>query len=40
MDLHYKELYWLLGGSSHLSINKLLLYKAVIAPIWTYGLEL
>jgi len=41
MDLRYKELYWLLGRSSHLSINnKLLLYKTVIAPIWTYGLEL
>jgi len=41
MDLHYKELYWLLGRSSPLSINnELLLYKTVIAPIWTYGLEL
>ena len=41
MDLRYKELYWLLGRSSHLSINnKLLLYKTVIAHIWTYGLEL
>jgi len=41
MELRYKELYWLLGRSSHLSINnKLLLYKTVIAPIWTYGLEL
>jgi hypothetical protein len=41
MDLRYKELYWLLGRSSPLSINnKLLLYKTVIAPVWTYGLEL
>ena len=41
MDLRYKELYWLLGRSSPLSINnKLLLYKTVNAPIWTYGLEL
>jgi hypothetical protein len=41
MDLCYKELYWLLGGSSPLSIiNKLLLYKNVFAPVWTYGLEL
>jgi hypothetical protein len=41
MDLRYKELYWLLGKSSPLSINnKLLLYKTVIAPIRTYGLEL
>jgi len=41
MDLRYKELYWLRGRSSPFSINnKLLLYKTVIAPIWTYGLEL
>jgi len=41
MDLRYKEVYWLLGRSSPLSINnKLLLYKTVITPIWTYGLEL
>ena len=41
MDLRYKELYWLRGRPSHLSLNnKLLLYKTVIAPIWTYGLEL
>jgi len=41
MDLRYKELYWLLGRSSPFSINnKLLLYKTVIAPIWTYDLDL
>jgi len=41
MDLRYKELYWLLGRSSPLSINnKLLLYKTVIVPVWTYSLEL
>jgi hypothetical protein len=41
VDLRYKELHWLLGRSSPLSINnKLLLYKTVIAPIWTYALEL
>jgi hypothetical protein len=41
MDLRHKELYWLLGSKSHLSVdNKLLLYKSIIAPIWTYGIEL
>jgi len=41
MDLRHKELYWLLGRSSPLSVgNKLLLYKSLIAPIWTYGIEL
>jgi len=41
MDLRHKELYWLLGRSSPLSVgNKLLLYKSLITPIWTYGIEL
>ena len=41
MDLRYKDLYWLLGRSSPLSAdNKLLLYKSIITPIWTYGSEL
>jgi hypothetical protein len=41
-DLKTKEINWLLGGKkSHLSIeNKLLSYKAVIQPIWSYGIEL
>jgi len=31
----------LIGKKSHLSIeNKLLIYKAVIKPIWSYGIEL
>jgi len=34
-------MYWLLGSKSHLSIrNKLLLYKAILKPIWTYGVQL
>ena len=41
MDLRRKELYWLPGRTSHLSVdNKLLLYKSIITPIWTYGIEL
>ena len=41
MDLRHKELYWFLGRISHLSAdNKLLLYKSIITPIWTYGIEL
>jgi hypothetical protein len=41
MDLRHKELYWLLGRTSHLSVNnKFLLYKSIITPIWTYGIEL
>jgi hypothetical protein len=41
IDLKTKEVNWLLGKKSLLSIeNKLLIYKAVIKPIWSYGIEL
>ncbi|PNF14818.1 hypothetical protein B7P43_G06332, partial [Cryptotermes secundus] len=41
MDLKAAELNWLLGRKSNLSLsNKLLIYKAVIRPIWTYGIKL
>jgi hypothetical protein len=34
-------MYWLLGHKSKLSIsNKLLAYKVIIKPIWTYGIQL
>jgi hypothetical protein len=34
-------MHWLIGRKSNLSIyNKLLLYKAIIKPIWTYGIQL
>jgi len=39
-DLKAKEINWLIGRKSNLSIeNKLLVYKAVIKHIWTYGIE-
>ena len=32
---------WLIGKKSHLSIeNKLLIYKPVLKPIWSYGIEM
>jgi hypothetical protein len=35
------KMYWLLGRKSQLSTtNKLLLYKTIIKPIWTYGIQL
>jgi hypothetical protein len=41
MDIGHKELYWLLGRKSNLSLdNKILLYKSIITPTWTYGIEL
>jgi hypothetical protein len=34
-------MYWLLGRSSRLSLpNKLLLYKTILKPICTYGIQL
>jgi len=39
--LKVKELYWLIGRKSPLSLeDKLLLYKSIIKPIWTYGIEI
>jgi len=36
-----KEINWLIGKKSHLPIeNKLLIHKAVIKQIWSYGIEL
>jgi hypothetical protein len=33
-------MYWLLGQKSRLSLsNKLLLYKTIFKPIWTYGIQ-
>lgn len=41
INLKYKNLYWLMGRNSILSLdNKLLLYNAIIKPIWTYGIQL
>jgi hypothetical protein len=41
IDLKTKEINWLTGKKCHLSIeNKLLVYKAVTRPIWSYGIEL
>jgi hypothetical protein len=34
-------MYWLLGRKSNLSTNnKLLIYKAILKPIWTYSIQL
>jgi hypothetical protein len=35
------KFYWLLGRRSKLSVsNKLLIYKAILKPIWTHGIQL
>jgi len=34
-------MYWLVGKRSAMSIdNKLMLYKQILKPVWTYGIPL
>jgi hypothetical protein len=41
LGIFLTKMYWLLGRKSKLSTNsKLLIYKAVLKPIWTYGIQL
>jgi hypothetical protein len=41
VNITFKQLNWILGRNSQLNVeNKLLIYKTIIIPIWTYGLEL
>ena len=41
LDIKFKKMYWLFGHKSELSLdNKVLLYKTILKPIWTYGIEL
>jgi hypothetical protein len=41
LGLTLTKLYWLFGRKSLLSFsNKILLYKIILKPIWTYGIQL
>jgi hypothetical protein len=41
IDLTMKDMYWLIGRNSKLSLeNKMLFYKTIIQPNWTYGTEI
>lgn len=41
LGLKLRKMYWLVGRKSQLSLeNKLLLYKSILKPIWTYGIQL
>jgi len=41
LDLKLRKLYWVIGRKSQLSlVNKLLVYKVLLKPIWTYGVQL
>jgi hypothetical protein len=41
LELKLRGMYWLLGRKSKLSLeNKLLLYKCILKPAWSYGIQL
>ena len=41
LNIKTKKMYWLLGSHSNLSLeNKLTLYKTILKPVWTYGIQL
>jgi len=41
MDLKLRNLYWIIGRKSQLSLeNKLLVYTVIVKPVWTYGIQL
>jgi len=41
LDLKLRKLYWIIGRKSQLSLeNKLLVYTAILKPIWTYGVQM
>lgn len=41
LNLKFNKMYWLFSHNSHLTTeNKLLLYKTILKPVWTYGIQL
>lgn len=41
LDGKLRSLHWLIGGQSPLNENsKMLVYKAILKPVWTYGIQL
>jgi hypothetical protein len=41
LDLKLRNLYWIIGRKSQLSLeNKPLVYKVILKPVWTYGIQL
>lgn len=41
LNIKNKRLYWLLGPKSQLNLNnKIRIYKAILKPVWTYGIQL
>lgn len=41
LDTKLRSLHWLIGRSSQLNTtSKILVYKAILKPVWTYGIQL
>jgi len=41
LDLKLGNLHWIIGRKSQLSLeNKLLVYKVILKPVWTYGIQI
>jgi uncharacterized protein YeeX (DUF496 family) len=41
LNIKFSKIYWSLGRNSELSVhNKLTLYKQVVLPVWSYGIQL
>lgn len=41
LKIKTRKLYWLLGPKSQLNLNnKLRIYKIILKPVWTYGIQL
>jgi hypothetical protein len=41
LNIKFRKMNWLLGRHSELTIhNKLLLYRQILKPVWTYGIQL
>lgn len=41
LNVKFRQLYWLLGRTSPLTLrNKILIYKVILKPVWTYGIQL
>jgi hypothetical protein len=40
LEITLTKMHWLLGRKSKLSTSNKLLYKTILKPIWTYGIQL